>query len=44
MFAIVKSIFIDVTDIIFKIGQAATSLYKHAALPELLHHTHKVGT
>ena len=40
MFAIVKSIFIDVTDIIFKVGQAATSLHKHAVLPELWLHTH----
>ena len=40
MFAIVKSIFIDVTDISFKVGQAATSLHKHAALSELLLHTH----
>ena len=35
MFAIVKSIFNDVTDIIVKVGQAATS-HKPAVLPGLL--------
>ena len=45
MFAIVKWIFNDVTDIVFKVGQAYTSLLKHAVLPELwlLTHTQSRG-